>query len=132
MKNYNFKAIFQNFNENFAIFTKVFKKNCKNRKIFIEILKNCPKIVIFHWVFLKKFSSVRGALPPGTPHAATPYKPLALSKKIPPPRPPDRVNVWSYRAHVCMLHCIVLAEGSQTPRVALLHFGACPLGISQS
>ena len=26
MKNYNFKAIFQNFNENFAIFTKVFKK----------------------------------------------------------------------------------------------------------
>ena len=26
MKNYNFRAIFQNFNENFAIFTKFFKK----------------------------------------------------------------------------------------------------------
>ena len=46
----------------------IFKKYCSNRKIFIEMLKYCPKIVIFHWVFLKIFeifSGVRGGLRPG-------------------------------------------------------------------
>ena len=61
-----------NFREKFEKFLKIF---CKNRKIFIEILKNCPKIVIFHWVFFENFSGVRGAPPP-----APPTKPFAWPK----------------------------------------------------
>ena len=41
MKNYNFKAIFQNFNENFAIFTKFFKNFSNFSRKFGEKLELC-------------------------------------------------------------------------------------------
>ena len=62
--------------------------------MFIKILKNWPKIVIFHWFLIKNFeifSRVRGAQPPGTPHAATPYNPGLVQKIPPPPRPCQRM-----------------------------------------
>ena len=76
-----------NFSPNFREkFEKFFKKFWKNSKI----LKNCPKIVIFHWFLIKNvenFSGVREAPPPGTPTRRPHDKPLALSKTIPPPDP---------------------------------------------
>ena len=63
---------FTNFREKFEKFVRKF---CKNRNIFIKIMKNWPKI----------------GSAPGTPHAATPDKPLALSTKSPTPGPCHRM-----------------------------------------
>ena len=53
MKNYNFRAIFQNFNEKFAIFTKFFKNFSKFSRKFGEKLELCS------------CRGFRGAEPPG-------------------------------------------------------------------
>ena len=41
MKNYNFRAIFQNFNENFAIFTKIFKNFSNFSRKFTDKSELC-------------------------------------------------------------------------------------------
>ena len=41
MKNYNFRAIFQNFNENFAIFTNIFKNFSNFSRKFGEKIELC-------------------------------------------------------------------------------------------
>ena len=65
--------------------SQIFAKNSINflRKIFIKIMKNWPKIVIFHWCFNKHFWKFLRRPPPGTAQAATPNKPGPCQRMLP-------------------------------------------------
>ena len=60
-------------------------------KIFIKIMKNWPKIVIFYWYFQKFFLKISptsgGRSSPERPTRRPPVKHLALSKKFLPQTP---------------------------------------------
>ena len=85
----NFLNFYPHFRQKFD---KILKKILKKSRNFLEIFL---KIVIFHWFFysfFENFSGVRGALPPGTPHAATPLQALPWWTSLPPQKKNSRVR----------------------------------------
>ena len=80
---------FPNFREKFE---KFFWKFCKNRKSFIKIMKNWPKIVIFHcffnknfWKFLRRSGGSVHRNPPGSDPPTSLWPCPKKSPQIPGP-----------------------------------------------